>query len=233
MDGAVLPPLQSGPDLLGPHGFHLPGDTGHQYGAVPLGVFKPGAGCRAVVVDDLVTVDRDHSLLAVVGSWGAIGAGEECHDLLPLILIKAERIPEGFGHCFFGEVILRRAKTAGKHQQVTAGTRLIDQFPQPLGIVPDHMLMQNTDSQFCQFPAEVLRIGVDNVPQQQLRSHANDFCRHSKSSSPIRMAIFSTCSAASVSSAASSGIASSAARISARVGLVLGWGGVKMVQQSS
>ena len=56
---------------------------------------------------------------------------------------------------------------------------------------------------------------------------------HSSGSSPMRMGIFSTLAAASASSSARPGMPASAASISARVGRVLGWAGVKMVQQSS
>ena len=233
MNRAILALLQRRADLLGPHGFHFPGNTGHQHGAMALFILKPGTGGGAVVVDDLMPPGGDHSLFAVIGGGIAVGAGEKGNDLVPFFLIKVQGIPECLGDCFLRQVILGRPQPARKHQQIAAAAGLAHQFPQPFGIIPDHMLMQDADAQFRQFPAQELGVGVDDVPQQQFRTYTNDFCSHSRSSSPIRMAIFSTCSAASVSRAFSSGIPSSAARISASVGLVLGWGGVKIVQQSS
>src|SRR5699024_4678364 len=151
----------------------------------------------------------------------------------PFFFVKPQRIAESFGDRFFRQVVPGGAQPAGKQQQAAAAAGLGHQFPQAVGVVPDDVLMQHTDAQFGQFPAQKLGVGVEDVPQQQFRPDADDLSRHSSSSSPMRIAIFSTFSAASASSAARSGIAASAARISSSVGLVLGWGGVKMVQQSS
>ena len=116
MDGAVLALLQRRADLLGPHGLHFSRDTGHQHGAVALGILEPGAGRGAVVVDDLVAPRRNHGLFTVIGSRLAVGACKKCENFLPFFFIKMQRIPESPGHRFLGKVILRGAEPAGKHQ---------------------------------------------------------------------------------------------------------------------
>ena len=153
VDRAVLPFQQNRAHLLGPHSFHLPRDTGHQRGAAALLILKPCAGGGAVVVDKLVALGRAHGLLAVVVCWAAVGAGEKVQYLLPLALIKGQRIAERLGDRLLGQIVLGRAKPARKDEQVAAAFRLQNQLLQPGGVITDDMLVQHADAQLGQLAA--------------------------------------------------------------------------------
>ena len=153
VDRAVLPFQQNRADLLGPHGLHLTRDTGHQRGAAALLILKPCAGRGAVVVDKLVALGRAHGLLAVVVGRAAVGAGEKVQYLLPLALIKDQRIAEGLGDRLLGQIVLGRAEPAGKNQQVAAAFCLQNQLFQPGGVITDDMLVQHADAQLGQLAA--------------------------------------------------------------------------------
>ena len=178
VDGAVLPPLQKGAHLLGPHGLHLPRDAGHQGGAMAVFILEPGAGGGAVGVGQLVPPHRHHGLFAVVFGGGAAGAGKKVHDLPPFFRVKGQRIAKGVGHRLFGQVVGGGAKPAGKHQQVAAGAGGAHQLFQPGGVVPHHMLVQHGDAQLGQFPAQKPGVGVDDVAQQKLGANADDLGGH-------------------------------------------------------
>ena len=148
-----MPFQQNRADLLGPHGLHLTRDTGHQRGAAALLILKPRTGRGAVVVDKLVALGRAHGLLAVVVCWAAVGAGEKIQYFLPLALIKGQRIAEGLGHGLLRQIVLGRAETARKDEQVAAAFRLQNQLLQPGGVITDDMLVQHADAQLGQLAA--------------------------------------------------------------------------------
>ena len=153
VDRAVLAAQQNRTHLLGPHGLHLPRDAGHQRGAVAVGVLKPCAGGGAVVVDKLVAPGRAHGLLAVVRCGASVCPGEKVDDLLPLALVKGQRIAERLGDRLLGQIVLGRAETARKDEQVAAAFRLQDQLLQPGGVIADDMLVQHADTQLGQLAA--------------------------------------------------------------------------------
>ena len=177
VDGAVLLCQKPGTHLLRPHGLHFPGHAGHQRrGAAPVLEPRPRRG--AVGVFQLAAAGGHHGLLAVVGGGTAVGAGKKVQNFLPLRLVKMQRVLKGGGNRLLGQVVLGGAKPAGKNQQIAAGLRLPHQLFQPGGIVPDDVLVQHTDAQLRQFPAQKLGVGVDDVPQQQLGAHTDDLCGH-------------------------------------------------------
>ena len=153
VDRAVLPFQQNRADLLGPHCLHLPRDAGHQRGAAALLILKPCAGGGAVVVDKLVALGRAHGLLAVVVCWASVCPGEKVDDLLPLALIKGQRIAEGLGDRLLGQIVLGGAKPARKDEQVAAAFGLRNQLLQPGGVITDDMLVQHADAQLSQLAA--------------------------------------------------------------------------------
>ena len=153
VDRAVLPFQQNRADLLGPHGLHLPRDAGHQRGAVAVGVLKPRAGGRAVVVDELVAHRRAHGLLAVVRRGASVCPGEKVDDLLPLALVKGQRIAERLGHGLLRQIVLGGAETARKDEQVAAAFRLQNQLLQAGGVITDDMLVHHADTELGQLAA--------------------------------------------------------------------------------
>ena len=237
MQGAVLTLHQQGADALVPHGLHLTGHARHQDSTAAL-LLKPCTGGSAVVVDDLMPLYGHHGLLAVVGGGHPAGAGKITGDLLPLALVKDQRIAIAGGNGLLGQVVCRGAQTAGEYQQVTAVLCLVDKVRQPPLIVADGALPLDRNAQLSKLPAQVLGVGVEDVAEQQLGAHTDDLRCHAAHpsnsiSSVMRMRIRSVFSAASASSSARPGMAASASRISASSGRIFGCGGVKMVQQSS
>jgi len=120
---------------------------------VAVGVLKPRAGGRTVVVDKLVALGRTHGLLAVVVGRAAVGPGEKVQYLLPLALIKGQRIAERLGDRLLGQIVLGRAEAARKYEQITAAFCLQDQLLQPGGVIADDMLVQHADAQLGQLAA--------------------------------------------------------------------------------
>ena len=106
-----------------------------------------------MVVDKLVALGRAHGLLAVVVSRAAIGAGEKVQYLLPLALIKGQRIAEGLGHGLLRQIVLGRAEAARKDEQIAAAFCLQNQLLQPGGVIADDMLVQHADAQIGQLAA--------------------------------------------------------------------------------
>ena len=118
-----------------------------------VGVLKPRAGGGAVVVDKLVALGRAHGLLAVVVGRAAVGPGEKVQYLLPLALIKGQRIAERLGDRLLGQIVLGRAEATRKDKQVAAAFGLQNQFFQPGGVITDDMLVQHADAQLGQLAA--------------------------------------------------------------------------------
>ena len=87
-------------------------------------------------------------------------------------------IAKGFGHGLLGQVVLRGAKPAGKHQQIAAAFGFLYQITQAARVIPNHMLVQHADAQFRQFAAQKLGVGIDNIAKQQLGSYTNDLRSH-------------------------------------------------------
>ena len=116
-------------------------------------ILKPRAGGGAVVVDKLVALGRTHGLLAVVVGRAAVGPGEKVDDLLPLALVKGQRIAEGLGDRLLGQIVLGRAEAARKDKQIAAAFRLQNQLLQPGGVITDDMLVQHADAQLSQLAA--------------------------------------------------------------------------------
>ena len=88
-----------------------PSSSNQAPGAVPwaLGSFCPLVGTMACL-----------RLLAVGVRPPRPVRAKKVHDLLPFCFIKVQGIAKGFGHGLLGQVVLRGAKPAGKHQQIAA-----------------------------------------------------------------------------------------------------------------
>ena len=164
MEGGVLPGQQPGTDFLLPHGFHLSGHAGHQHRASAL-LLKPGAGSGAVAVGDLLAPGGDHGLFAVVGGGGPARGRKIAGDLLPFLGVKDQAVPVAGRHRLLGQVVGRRAEAPGKHQQVAPLFCLVDPVGQPVVVIPDGALALDRDAQSRQLPAEILGVGVEDVPQ--------------------------------------------------------------------
>ena len=98
----------------------------------------------------------------------------------------------------------------------------------PLRVVPHHGVIVDVDPQLGQSLGDHLGIGVGNVAQEKLRAHGDEFSGVAHGcSTTLSMPCIAVSIRPSISRAAS------ASWISSREGRVLGWRGVKTVQQSS
>ena len=123
-----------------------------------------------MVVDDLMALGGHHRLLAVVGGRLAASTGKVAGDLLPLGRIEDQLVAEAGGDGLFGQVVRRGAEAAGEDQQVAAALGLVDEVGQTAMVVADGALPLDGDAQIGQLPAEVLRVGVEDLPHQEFRA---------------------------------------------------------------
>ena len=167
------------------HGFQFIRRAGEQHGVLAgrAGVLEDHARRGAVVVFDLAAVHRDVRLTAVVLGHRAAPRSEERADLVEFFLVEAKFVTERVSDGLLCQIVLRRAEPAGKDEQIAAAAREVDNTLQPLGVVAHDALEMHVDAQLRELAAQELRVGVQNVAEQKLGSHGNDFSFHGKSPS--------------------------------------------------
>ena len=167
-------------DAVQEHGLQLLRRAGQQHGIFAGRglVLEDHARRSAVGIGDLAAMGGHHGLLFVVFRHRAAPCREKRADLLQLRFIKAQRVAESAGHDLFGQVVLRGAEPAGKHQQVAAAACLAHHAFQPGGIVAHHCLKVHGNAQRRKFTAQKLRVRIQDIAQQQLGADGNDLSFH-------------------------------------------------------
>ena len=130
--------------------------------------FKGAAGGGAPVVHQNGAALRQHGLFFVVGGHA------RPHPLLQtdkLGLIHLQGTAEHLGHRFLGEIVGRRAETAGGDEDVGPVFGSFQRFPQADGVVPHHCLPIDVEAVFIEAPGDHLSVGVDDLAHEQLGSH--------------------------------------------------------------
>ena len=137
-------------------------------------------------------------------------------------------LAEGLGDGHLGQVVAGGPQAAGGDEDIRPVAGDVHRLADPLRVVPHHGVIVDVDPQLGQPLGDHLGVGVGDVPQQQLGAHGDEF-------SGVAHGFSTTLSmpATAFSMRPSMSKAASASWISSRVGRVLGWRGVKTVQQSS
>ena len=157
------------------HEAHLPGRAGQldHRGAVRD---EGEAGRGAVKVGENGAALRQHGLAQVVFRHYPVFLSEEGPDLLRLLLMQLERHAENFADDVLGQVVVGGAQAPGGDDEVGPVPGRLHGLPQPGGVVPHHALPIDADAQAPEGGAQLFRVGVHDVPQQELRAHAEDLC---------------------------------------------------------
>ena len=123
-----------------------------------------------------------HGLLKNILRDGPARADKVAADAPGRLLVVYQLFSKGLGQDVFGQVIAGGAQTAGGDDDVRPLSGDVHRPADPLGVVPHHSVVIDIQSQGAQPLGEHLRIGIDNVAQQQLGSHRQDLhgMRHNK-----------------------------------------------------
>ena len=170
--------LQIGHHVIREHGPQLPGRPGHQNGRLPVLLHEAAGGRAPGVGEDGAVFGREHGLLFVVGGGFAAKAFEPLHDPVPFLGIEDEIQPQRRRHGLLGEVVLRGPEAPGEEDHVGPGEGGEHRLRQPLRVVAHHLLTVQVHPQGSQLFGHELGVGVHDLPHEQLRAHANDFCDH-------------------------------------------------------
>ena len=145
------------------HGCTLPGRAGQHDDMTAIGL-KGAAGGRAPVVHQYGAALRQHGLLFIVGShlWPhALFQPRQLH------LVHLQRTAEYLGHRFLGQIIGRRAQTAGGDEDVGAAFGGFQRRTQAVGVIPYHRLPIDIKAVFVESLCNHLGIGVDDLAHEQ------------------------------------------------------------------
>ena len=167
---------QQGQNLLPEHGLALPGRPREHNDPAALALeYAAGGGAPAVGEDG--SPHREHGLLEVVLRHRGIVELllEIIPDALGTLRVKDQVQAEGVGQSLAGQVVTGGAKAAGGDEDVGPAAGNVHRLPEPLGIVPHHGLVKNVDAQGGKLLGEETGVGVEDVPQQQLGAHTDQF----------------------------------------------------------
>ena len=156
------------------HEAHLPGRAGqldHRGAVCDEGKARGGA----VTVGKDGAALRQHGLTQVVLRHLPVLLGKEGPDLLRLLFVHDQRHAENFADHVLGQVVVGGAKAPGGDDEVGPVPGDLHRLAQPVGIVPHHALPIDADAQAPQGSAQLPGVGVHDVPQKELRAHAEYF----------------------------------------------------------
>ena len=153
------------------HRLHLLGRAGHQDGDFTVPLHNEAGGGAIGVGQHSGALWHGGLFQVVFGHAVAQGCKPVFED--GELFLGGDHLPaKVLGHRLLGQVVVGGAKAAGGQNQVTAGERLPQGGFQPFWVVPHHRLMVYFDAHLGQFLRQKRRVGVDDIPQQQLGSNA-------------------------------------------------------------
>ena len=164
--------------LIFKHGHSFLRRTGQHGNDFAVFLHDDAGGSAVVIVKDNAVFLGYHSLLPIVFCHGSACAFEIFFDSAQCSFIQHQFFPEIFCRCFFCQVIFCRPKSTCGDNQVRTGKCLKNGIFQTFGVIPHHCLKINFNAKLCQFFGQILGICIQNISQQDLRSHCNDFCFH-------------------------------------------------------
>ena len=136
------------------------------------------AGRSAVQVrHDDRTLGNQRLLQVVVGHDfpGALGVVANVNQAgFVLNQLESEVCRDGF----LRQIVLRRPKAAGGDDEIAAGKRRGQRFVETADVIAHDGVAIDRNAQRAQALRDVLRVGVGNLPHEQLRSYGKDFAYH-------------------------------------------------------
>ena len=220
------------------HGPHFKGRTGqHQH--IHTLCFKGAAGGGAHRIVEDHAIGGKLRLLAVVFRHGQVDVpGKVVPDRLQHILPQHQRLAKGLADGLLGEIVVGRPQAAGGEDDIRPFPGNLQRLTQPLRVVAHHSVPEHVDAYAAESLRDLLRVGVDNVAEKQLRAYGNDLSGMghtrpllSNENQGFTRTHVSPSSALATNPSISS--TDSAFTTSSSTGRVAGWRGVNTVQQSS
>ncbi len=96
-----------------------------------------------------------------------------------LIGKRHDALPEHVGNRLFGEVILRRAESAGCDDQIAVFVCVLNHLFEALRVIADGHVVHDIDSNLNHLLGQISGIRVENRAEQQFGSHTQDSALHS------------------------------------------------------
>ena len=187
----------------------------------------------AVVVVENGAALRQVGLPEIVLCQLAADGGEVCAQSVGDLGMKDVFAPEHGADGLLGEIIVGRAEATRGNEDVHAAARKLQCLGETCGIVADDGVIEHVDAERGELLREHLRVRVGDVAEENFGADGNEFSGMGHGQPPYSLIRTRSRPAIARSHSASMSSAASSSRTSSTWGLVLGWRGVKTVQQSS
>ncbi len=165
------------------HRLHLMRRPGQKDGSLPFPL-DDAAGSRAVGVGHNQAARREHRLLDVVGRHLAAHFSEASPDVREGCFIEHQLAVKGLGHGLFCKIIARGAEAARENHEFNARECALNGFFQAPGVIAHGRLQITIHAEVRKPLGKILRVRVEDVPQQQFRSDKDQFAGHRFTLSP-------------------------------------------------
>ena len=141
--------------------------------------------------------------------------------------------PEHGADGLLGEVVVGRTEAARGNDDICAAARELQCLGETCGVVADNGVIEHVDAERGELLREHLRVRVGDVAEEDLGADGDEFSGVGHGQPPYSLIRTRSRPAIARSHSASTSSTASSSRTSSTWGLVLGWRGVKTVQQSS
>ena len=137
---------------------------------------KSAAGCGAHRIVEYGTAIRQLRLLEVVGGHLHVDVFlEKDFQVVKNVLVQYQGLAEGFADSLLGQVVIGGAQAAGGDDDVGPLPGDVQSVFQALGVVAHDGVPEDVDADGGQGLGDVPGVGVDDVAEEQLRAHGDDF----------------------------------------------------------
>ena len=187
----------------------------------------------AIVVAENGAVFRQVGLLEIILRQLAADGGEVCAQSVGDLGMKDVFTPEHGADGLLGEVVVGRTEAARGNDDICAAARELQCLGETCGVVADNGVIEHVDAERGELLREHLRVRVGDVAKENFGADGNEFSSVGHGKPPYSLIRTRSRPTIARSHSASMSSTASSSRTSSTWGLVLGWRGVKTVQQSS
>jgi hypothetical protein len=121
---------------------------------------------------------RHQRLAQVVGGHAPAPRHEHLQDAVGDVVVLHETDVHDLGDRLPGDVVLGRAEAAAHHHRIRPGQRQLQRLDDAAQVVAHGLGVGAVDAGDGEGLAEPRRVGVDDLPEQQLRTDGDDLTTH-------------------------------------------------------